>query len=79
MCALVGGTVRAARWTSGGDRAPRPHGSRPSSGVGVWDGFPWALLGYSQIRWLAIAQLASVTGVYGLSFLLALTGAAAAT
>jgi apolipoprotein N-acyltransferase len=44
----------------------------------VWDGFPWALLGYSQITWLEIAQLASVTGVYGLSFLLALTGAAAA-
>jgi apolipoprotein N-acyltransferase len=44
----------------------------------VWDGFPWALLGYSQIRWLWIAQLASVTGVYGLSFLLALTAAAAA-
>jgi apolipoprotein N-acyltransferase len=44
----------------------------------VWDGFPWALLGYSQITWLSIAQLASVTGVYGLSFLLALTGAAAA-
>ena len=31
----------------------------------VWDGFPWALLGYSQIEWLEIAQLASVTGVYG--------------
>jgi apolipoprotein N-acyltransferase len=44
----------------------------------VWDGFPWALLGYSQIRWLEIAQLASITGVYGLSFLLALTAAAAA-
>jgi apolipoprotein N-acyltransferase len=44
----------------------------------VWAGFPWALLGYSQIRWLEIAQLASITGVYGLSFLLALTGAAAA-
>jgi apolipoprotein N-acyltransferase len=44
----------------------------------VWDGFPWALLGYSQIRWLEISQLASITGVYGLSFLLALTAAAAA-
>ena len=44
----------------------------------VWDGFPWALLGYSQITWLPIAQLASVTGVYGLSLLLALTGASAA-
>jgi apolipoprotein N-acyltransferase len=44
----------------------------------VWDGFPWALLGYSQVSVLPIAQLASVTGVYGLSFLLALTSAATA-
>jgi len=44
----------------------------------VWDGFPWALLGYSQVTVLPIAQIASVTGVYGLSGLLALTSAAAA-
>jgi apolipoprotein N-acyltransferase len=44
----------------------------------VWDGFPWALLGYSQVTWLPIAQIASVVGVYGLSALLALTAAAAA-
>ena len=44
----------------------------------VWDGFPWVLLGYSQVTWLPIAQLASITGVYGLSGLLALTAAAAA-
>jgi len=44
----------------------------------VWDGFPWALLGYSQVTWLPIAQVASVTGVYGLSALLALTSGAAA-
>jgi apolipoprotein N-acyltransferase len=44
----------------------------------VWDGFPWALLGYSQITVLPVAQLASVFGVYGLSALLALTSAAAA-
>ena len=45
----------------------------------VWDGFPWALLGYSQVTMLPIAQLASVTGVYGLSFLLALTASAIAS
>ncbi len=45
----------------------------------VWDGFPWALLGYSQVTMLPIAQLASVTGVYGLSFLLALTASAVAS
>jgi apolipoprotein N-acyltransferase len=44
----------------------------------VWDGFPWALLGYSQINVLPIAQIASVTGVYGLSAMLALTSAALA-
>jgi apolipoprotein N-acyltransferase len=44
----------------------------------VWDGFPWALLGYSQITTLPIAQLASAVGVYGLSGLLALTSCAAA-
>jgi apolipoprotein N-acyltransferase len=44
----------------------------------VWDGFPWALLGYSQVTILPVAQLASVTGVYGLSGLLALTSATVA-
>jgi apolipoprotein N-acyltransferase len=44
----------------------------------VWDGFPWELLGYSQITMLPIAQLASVTGVYGLSGLLVLVSAALA-
>ena len=31
-------------------------------------GFPWGLLGYSQVKNLAFLQMASVTGVYGLSF-----------
>ncbi len=44
----------------------------------VWDGFPWALLGYSQITVLPVAQVASLTGVYGLSFVLAGAGTAAA-
>jgi apolipoprotein N-acyltransferase len=44
----------------------------------VWDGFPWTLLGSSQVTVLPIAQLASVLGVYGLSALLALTATAAA-
>lgn len=43
----------------------------------LWDGFPWALLGYSQVTALPIAQSASIVGVYGLSWILALTGAAA--
>jgi apolipoprotein N-acyltransferase len=44
----------------------------------VWDGFPWALLGYSQVTVLPIAQLASVVGVYGLSALLAVVSTALA-
>ncbi len=44
----------------------------------VWDGFPWALLGYSQVTVLPVAQVASVVGVYGLSGLLAFVAAAAA-
>lgn len=44
----------------------------------LWDGFPWALLGYSQVTVLPVAQTASVVGVYGLSGLLAVTAAGAA-
>jgi apolipoprotein N-acyltransferase len=44
----------------------------------VWDGFPWALLGYSQVTWLPVAQLASVVGVYGLSAVVALLSSGAA-
>jgi apolipoprotein N-acyltransferase len=44
----------------------------------IWDGFPWELLGYSQVTVLPVAQLASVAGVYGLSALLALSSAAIA-
>lgn len=35
-------------------------------------GFPWGLLGYSQYKNLWFLQLASVTGIYGLSFVLVL-------
>jgi len=43
---------------------------------GYVSGFPWALLGYSQVRVLPIAQLASVGGVYGVSLLVAAVSAA---
>ncbi len=33
-------------------------------------GFPWNLLGVSQFRILLVTQVASVTGVYGISFLM---------
>ena len=41
-------------------------------------GFPWVLLGYSQVTVLPIAQTASLFGVYGLSGLVAAVSAAIA-
>jgi apolipoprotein N-acyltransferase len=38
----------------------------------LFTGFPWGLLGYSQVRNLAFLQLASLAGVYGLTFVLLL-------
>ena len=35
-------------------------------------GFPWCLVGYAQYRNLYIIQMASITGVYGISFLILL-------
>ncbi len=42
-------------------------------------GFPWNLLGTSQFTNLPVIQIASVTGVYGVSFLLAWFGVALMT
>lgn len=39
-------------------------------------GFPWALFGYSQYRQLPLIQIADVTGVYGVSFVLVMVNAA---
>ncbi|MBI3025102.1 MAG: apolipoprotein N-acyltransferase, partial [Candidatus Tectomicrobia bacterium] len=39
-------------------------------------GFPWALLGYSQYEALPVIQIADLTGVYGVSFLIVLVNAA---
>jgi len=41
-------------------------------------GFPWSGLGYSQYRFLPVIQIADITGVYGISFLVvAVNGAIA--
>jgi len=44
----------------------------------LFTGFPWVLVGYSQVTVLPIAQLASVCGVYGLSMLVVAVSAALA-
>jgi apolipoprotein N-acyltransferase len=41
----------------------------------VFTGFPWVLLGYSQASVLPVAQFASLTGVYGVSLLIAFVSA----
>ena len=39
-------------------------------------GFPWALLGYSQYRYLHVIQIADLAGVYGVSFFIVFVNAA---
>ncbi len=39
-------------------------------------GFPWAILGYSQYLNLAVIQIADITGVWGVSFLIMLVNVA---
>jgi apolipoprotein N-acyltransferase len=41
----------------------------------LFTGFPWCLLGYSQMPALAVVQVADLAGVYGVSFVLAASGA----
>lgn len=43
----------------------------------LFTGFPWALIGYSQVPFPAVAQAASVVGVLGVSGLVVLVNAAA--
>jgi apolipoprotein N-acyltransferase len=39
-------------------------------------GFPWELLGYSQFQTLPMVQIAEITGVYGVSFIILLSNVA---
>jgi apolipoprotein N-acyltransferase len=41
----------------------------------AFTGFPWDLLGYSQLSRLTIVQVSDITGVYGVSFLVMLVNA----
>ncbi|GBE00551.1 apolipoprotein N-acyltransferase [bacterium BMS3Abin07] len=36
----------------------------------IFTGFPWSFLGYSQYKLLPLIQIADITGVYGVSFLI---------
>ena len=36
----------------------------------MYTGFPWCLLGYSLVNYLGIMQITTVTGIYGVSFLI---------
>jgi apolipoprotein N-acyltransferase len=42
----------------------------------LFTGFPWSFLGYSQYNQLHIIQISDIFGVYGISFLMALSSAA---
>lgn len=44
----------------------------------VFTGLPWSLLGYSQYLALPVIQIADITGVYGVSFLIMAVNAAVA-
>jgi apolipoprotein N-acyltransferase len=39
-------------------------------------GFPWDLVGYSQMQRLSLVQIADITGVYGISFLVVMVNVA---
>ena len=41
----------------------------------LFTGFPWGLLGYSQFKILNIIQISDIAGIYGVSFLIALSNA----
>lgn len=73
LCAVGGLVTEPGRWTS--------RTMRTLTAAAVWvtlemlqarllGGFPWNLLGASQHAMIPLLQLASLTGVYGLSFLL---------
>ncbi|MEK6744697.1 MAG: apolipoprotein N-acyltransferase [Nitrospirota bacterium] len=42
----------------------------------LFSGFPWALAGYSQYQALPVIQVADLTGVYGISFVIVLVNTA---
>ncbi|HWP65269.1 MAG TPA: apolipoprotein N-acyltransferase [Candidatus Limnocylindria bacterium] len=84
----VSSTFGAFAWlvATAGRVLPRP--ARSFAAAALWVGCefvrarvladPWALLGYTQYRVVPLIQIASLTGVYGVSFVVALGNAALA-
>jgi apolipoprotein N-acyltransferase len=48
------------------------------NGTPFFIGNPWGLIGYSQADWLPMVQIASLTGIYGVSFVVVCVNAAVA-
>lgn len=42
----------------------------------AFTGLPWGLIGYSQFQWISIIQIADITSVYGVSFVIVLVNIA---
>jgi len=58
--------LMAAAWTA----AELARG-RLFTGTPFFIGNPWAILGYSQVGWLPVTQIADLAGVYGITFVVA--------
>ncbi|MFQ6672180.1 MAG: apolipoprotein N-acyltransferase, partial [Candidatus Tectimicrobiota bacterium] len=71
---VVSGGQRAVRWLI----APPAWVVAELARAHALSGFPWANLGYSQFAVLPIIQMADITGVYGVAFLIVLVNATAA-
>lgn len=69
-CVLMSRSRPSFRWVG----IPALWVSAEFARTSLFSGFSWELLGYTQYRQLSLIQIADITGVYGLSFLLALTG-----
>jgi apolipoprotein N-acyltransferase len=41
----------------------------------LFSGFPWSLIGYTQHNFIGLIQIADITGIYGVSFLVVLVNA----
>jgi apolipoprotein N-acyltransferase len=55
-------------WTAAAWAAAELARSRLLTETSFFSGNPWALVGYSQVGFESLVQIASITGVYGISF-----------